>query len=104
MLAFGKNYRRYRHKGDRKPDMFVVGDMFLYDNGETAIVTEVFDEYNGKSRYGPQWTLHLMWTPGKGGDTTNQSRDGNPSYGVLRTNMFNVLDYRHGPWLIPVKK
>tara|TARA_B100000900_G_scaffold401909_1_gene407121 strand:- start:759 stop:1073 length:315 start_codon:yes stop_codon:yes gene_type:complete len=104
MITFKGFDRRYRYKGDRKPDMFEVGDLFVYANGETALVTEVFDGYNGESRWGPQWTLHLIWTPGKGGDVTNQDRDANKHHGVLRTNMFNILDYRHGPWLIPVKK
>ena len=104
MTRFGGQSRRYRHKGDRKPDMFEVGDLFVYANGETALVTEVFDGYNGKSRWGPQWTLRLMWTPGRGGDVTYQDRDANEAHGVLRTNMFNILDYRSGPWLIPVKK
>ena len=84
--------------------MFTVGDLFVYANGETALVTDVYDEYSGKSKWGPQWTLRLLWTPGKGGEVTNQSRDGNRAYGVLRTNMFNILDYRSGPWLIPVRK
>ena len=104
MTRFGGQDRRYRYKGDRKPDMFTVGDLFVYANGETALVTDVYDEYNGESKWGPQWTLRLLWTPGKGGEVTNQSRDGNRVYGVLRTNMFNILDYRSGPWLIPVRK
>ena len=53
MTRFGGQSRRYRHKGDRKPDMFEVGDLFVYANGETALVTEVFDGYSGKSRWGP---------------------------------------------------
>ena len=95
--------RRYRYRGDVKPNRFIVGDMFLYDNGETAIVTSVFDSYEGKSKYGPQWTLRLMWTPGQGGSTENYERHGNREHGVLRTNMFNMLSYRSGPWLIPAK-
>ena len=104
MMRFGGQDRGFRREGDRKPEMFVVGDMFLYANGETAIVTEVFDEYRGQSRYGPQWTLRLKWFSGRDGDKTNQRRDGNEIHGVLRTNMFNQLSYRSGPWLIPVKK
>lgn len=103
MARFGGQSRRYRYEGDRKPDMFKVGDLFIYANGETALVADVYDEYGGESKWGPQWTLRLLWAPGKDGEVTNQSRDGNPVYGVLRTNMFNSLCYSTGPWLIPVK-
>ena len=94
--------RRYRFKGDRKPDQFKVGDLFVYKNGERALVTEIFDRYEGKSKYGPEWTLRLLWSPGQGGDTMYQEADGNELHGVLRTNMFNKLSYKSGPWLIPV--
>ena len=104
MARFDGQNRRYRYEGDRKPSMFVVGDMFVYKNGETALVTEVFDRYEGKSKYGPEWTLRLLWTPGKNGDTLYQEADGNERHGVLRTNMFNKLGVASGPWLIPVKK
>lgn len=94
--------RKYTEKGDRKPDSFKVGDLFVYRNGETALVTEVFDRYKGKSKYGPEWTLRLYWTPGKDGDTLYQEADGNKKFGVMRTNMFNKLSYERGPWLYPV--
>lgn len=96
--------RRYVEKGDRKPESFKVGDMFVYRNGETAIVTEVFDRWQGESKWGPDWTLRLLWTPGKDGDKTNQKKDGNEIHGVLRVNMFNRLNYKAGPWLYPVKE
>ena len=94
--------RRYVEKGDRKPESFKVGDMFVYKNGETAIVMEVYDRFEGKSKWGPEWTLRLMWTPGKNGDTLYQEADGNDKHGVLRVNMFNRLHYKVGPWLYPV--
>ena len=94
--------RRYAKKGDRKPESFKVGDMFVYRNGETALVTEVFDRWQGESKWGPDWTLRLLWSPGKDGDKTNQKKDGNEIHGVLRVNMFNRLNYNAGPWLYPV--
>lgn len=94
--------RQYLKAGDRKPDHFKVGDLFVYKNGETALVTEVFDRYDGKSKYGPEWTLRLLWTPGKDGDTLYQEADGNERHGVLSLNMFNRLSYKSGPWLHPV--
>lgn len=97
-----KRSRQYLVKGDRKPDVFKVGDLFVYKNGETALVTEVFDRYQGKGKYGPQMTLRLLWTPGKGGDTLYQEADGNERYGVLHVNMYNRLSYVSGPWLHPV--
>ncbi len=95
--------RRYRFEGDQKTRGFKVGDMFLYKNGETALVLDVFDRYEGKSKHGPEWTLRLLWTPGKGGDTLYQEADGNERHGVLSLNMFNRMGIQHGPWLIPVK-
>lgn len=95
--------RRYRFEGDQKPRDFKVGDLFVYKNGETALVLDVFDRYEGKSKHGPEWTLRLLWTPGKGGDTLYQEADGNERHGVLSLNMFNRMGIQHGPWLIPVK-
>ena len=88
--------RRYAEKGDEKPRDFRVGDLFTWRNGETAIVTEVFDRYNGKSKYGAEWTLRFMWTPGKDGDTKNQRDLDNPVHGTMRTNAFNQLGIRRG--------
>ena len=96
--------RRYAQEGDEKPGNFKVGDMFVYRNGETAMVTEVFDAYEGKSKYGPQWTLRLLWTPGVNGDTMYREADYNEKHGVLRTNMFNKLSVGRGPHLYPVKE
>ena len=96
--------RKYTEKGDRKPNSFKVGDMFVYKNGETAIVTEIFDRYEGKGKYGPEWNLRLVWTPGKEGDTMYQEADGNEKFGVLQVNMFNRLHCDVGPWLYPVKE
>ena len=96
--------RRYAVTGDRKPGSFKVGDLFVYPNGETAMVMEVYDEYNGESEWGPQWTLRLLWTPGKDGSTENHQKDGNDAHGVLRTNMFNKLSIGRGPHLYPVKE
>jgi hypothetical protein len=83
--------RRYAEKGDEKPRNFRVGDLFTWSNGETAIVTEVFDCYNGESRYGPEWTLRFVWTPGKDGDTKNKCNLDNPVHGTMRSNAFNQL-------------
>lgn len=96
--------RRYVKKGDRKPDSFKVGDMFVYENGETALVTEVFDYYNGESRWGPEWTLRLLWTPGRGGVSKYKQEDYNERHGALCVNMFNVLHYASGPWLYPAEE
>ena len=96
--------RRYAEKGDEKPRNFKVGDLFVYRNGETAIVTEVFDRYKGKNNYGPSWTLHLMWAPGKNGEVVNQQKDDGGFHGALRTNMFNKLSIGRGPHLYPVKE
>lgn len=96
--------RRYVMRGDRKPDWFKVGDLFVYRNGETALVTEIFDRYKGKSKYGPEWTLRLLWTAGRKGDTLYKESDGNEKWGVLKTNMFNKLSVDRGPWLYPVKE
>jgi len=96
--------RRYVQQGDEKPRSFKVGDLFVYRNGERALVTEVFDRYEGKSKYGPEWTLRLMWTPGQDGDTIYQEKHGNEKHGVLRTNMFNRLSVGRGPHLYPVKE
>ena len=94
--------RRYAQDGDRKPQRFKVGDLFVYRNGETALVTEVFDRYEGKGKYGPEWTLRLLWTAGKDGDTIYKEADGNEKWGVLRVNMFNKLSIRRGMHLYPV--
>ena len=83
--------KQYASKGDRKPNRFQVGDLFTYANGETAVVLEVYDRHNGKSKYGPEWTLTLKWTPGKGGEEVNRERYGNEFHGVMRVNMFNQL-------------
>ena len=96
--------RQYINEGDVKPRDFKVGDLFVYKNGETALVLEIFDRYEGKSKYGPEWTLRLLWTPGKGGDTLYREADGNERHGVLSLNMFNRLSVKNGPWLHPVKK
>ena len=102
---FSRRYsRRYVSEGDRKPNSFKVGDMFVYRNGETALVTKVFDRYEGKGKYGPEWTLRLLWTPGHDGDTMYKEADGNEKWGVLRTNMFNTLSVGRGPHLYPVKE
>ena len=96
--------RRYVMEGDRKPDKFKVGDLFVYRNGESALVTEIFDRHEGKSKYGPEWTLRLLWTAGRKGDTLYRESDGNEKWGVLKTNMFNKLSVDRGPWLYPVKE
>ena len=96
--------RRYAQSGDEKPRTFKVGDMFVYRNGETAIVTEIFDRYEGKSKYGPEWTLRFMWTPGKDGDTMYREADYNEIHGQTRTNLFNKLSVGRGPHLYPVKE
>ena len=83
--------KRYAVKGDEKPRRFEVGDLFTWRNGETAVVTEVFDRYEGASKYGPEWTLRLMWTPGKDGSVENKNQYHNEQHGVMRTNMFNQL-------------
>ena len=88
--------KQYARKGDVKPRRFQVGDLFTFANGETAIVTEVFDRYEGKSKYGPEWTLRLMWTPGKNGEEDNRRKIDNPFHGVMRTNMFNQLSIGRG--------
>ena len=96
--------RRYAQEGDEKPRNFKVGDMFVYRNGETAIVTEVFDRYKGKSKYGPEWTLRFVWTPGHGGNTVNRLNEDNPVHGSLANNMFNKLSIGRGLHLYPVKE
>ncbi len=96
--------RRYAQKGDEKSRGFKVGDLFVYKNGETALVLEVFDRHEGKSKWGPEWTLRLLWTPGKDGDTLYREADGNERHGVLSINMFNRMGIDHGPWLHPVKE
>ena len=96
--------RRYAESGDRKPDSFKVGDLFVYRNGETALVREVFDRYEGKGKYGPEWTLRLLWTAGTNGDTMNKEADNNEKWGVMKTNMFNKLCVGRGPHLYPVKE
>lgn len=88
--------RRYVVKGDEKPRDFRVGDLFTWSNGETAVVTEVFDRYRGKSKYGPEWTLRFMWTTGKNGAVANQINLDNPEHGTSRTNAFNQLSIGRG--------
>ena len=88
--------RRYAQKGDEKPRQFQVGDLFTYANGETAIVTEGFDRYKGGSKYGPEWTLNLMWTPGKDGNVKNKNQYHNGRHGTMRTNMYNQLCISRG--------
>ena len=88
--------RRYAVKGDEKPRDFRVGDLFTWSNGETAVVTEVFDRYRGGSEYGPEWTLRFMWTPGENGAITNQTNVDNPEWGTTRTNAFNQLSIGRG--------
>ena len=97
--------RRYAIEGDTKPRQFIIDDMFTYKNGETAVVIEVFDRYEGKGKYGPEWTLRLLWTPGKDGDTMNREADyPSPKWGALATNMFNNLSIRRGVFLFPAVK
>ena len=101
--------RRYAQKGDEKPRQFKVGDMFVYKNGESAVVTEIFDRHGGKGKRGPEWSLRFMWTPGKDGACHNAEADGyvsriNDKYGVSRINMFNRLSVGRGPHLYPVKE
>lgn len=96
------NSRRYVEVGDRKPSQILAGDLFVYKNGEKALVTEVFDRYDGKSRHGPEWTLRLLWTPGKGGDTMYRESDYSEKFGALQGNMINRLRINGGPWLHPV--
>lgn len=96
--------RRYAQEGDEKPRHFKVGDLFVYRNGETALVTEVFDRYKGEGTYGPSWTLRLMWAPGKNGEINNQQKDGNRIHGALANNMFNALSIGRGLHLYPVKE
>jgi ASC-1-like (ASCH) protein len=99
-----KQSRRYAQKGDEKPRNFKVGDLIIYRNGETAMVTKVFDQYAGtKSNYA-EWTLHLIWTPGKDGDTMYREADYHKLYGASRTNMFNILSIDRGPHLYPVEE
>jgi hypothetical protein len=101
--------RRYAQEGDQKPRQFKVGDMFVYKNGETAVVTEIFDRYGGKGKHGPEWSLRLMWTPGIAGGCHNAEAEGygsiiNDKWGVSRLNMFNRLSVHRGPHLYPVKE
>jgi ketosteroid isomerase-like protein len=99
-----KQSRRYAKKGDEKPYNFKVGDLIVYRNGETAMVTKVFDLRAGsKSKY-TEWTLHLMWTSGKNGDTLYREADYHELYGISRTNMFNILSIDRGPHLYPVEE
>ena len=96
--------RRYQFEGDEKPRTFKVGDMFTFPTGETALVTEVFDRFDGKSKYGPEWTLRLFWTPGRDGDQEYHGKWSNEKHGVTRTNMFNQLGIKRGCHLLPVKE
>ena len=93
-----KSGRRYAQKGDEKPRDFRVGDLFTWRNGETAVVTEVFDRYKGESKYGPDWTLRFMWTPGENGAVANRLRLDNPVHGTGRTNAFNQLCIGRGSY------
>jgi len=96
--------RRYAQEGDTKPRHFKVGDLFVYRNGETALVTEVFDRYKDEGTSFTSWTLRLMWAPGKDGEVVNQQKDGSRIHGALANNMFNALSIGRGLHLYPVKE